>query len=227
MTVGIYALYWWKQDLIYIGQSLNIEARFLEHLRMLRKSKHTNYKVQSAYEKYGKPSLEILSTCKLDSLNEEEIYWTKEFDSINNGLNIIEAGRVGYGVNSNASKYSKLQILKVFRRLYLSSDTYDEIAKYSGVSKDTVSDIRYGVSHIWLKAKYPKQYSLLTGRVATVHRLNKYVNNPVHLISPTGEIHIVTNIDTFARENNLDSRHIGAVIRKNRRIHKGWRLGNQ
>lgn len=60
MTIGIYSLYWEEQDLIYIGQSQNIERRFTEHLYKLKNNTHTNYKVQKAYITYGLPSTNIL-----------------------------------------------------------------------------------------------------------------------------------------------------------------------
>ena len=42
MTMGIYALYWQEQDLIYIGQSKEIERRFKDHLRELEACIHCN-----------------------------------------------------------------------------------------------------------------------------------------------------------------------------------------
>lgn len=55
MTIGIYALYWEEQDLVYVGQSQDIARRFTEHKRKLKNTSHTNYKVQAAYNLYGIP----------------------------------------------------------------------------------------------------------------------------------------------------------------------------
>lgn len=49
MNSGIYALYWWEQDLVYIGLSQNLSSRKLEHLNKLKNNRHTNYKVQNTY----------------------------------------------------------------------------------------------------------------------------------------------------------------------------------
>lgn len=99
MAIGIYALYWEEQDLIYIGQSQNIERRFSEHIYKLTNTKHTNYKVQNAYNLYGLPVLNILEQCEISELNTLEISYTKEFNGLDKhrGLCLIEAGNVGWG----------------------------------------------------------------------------------------------------------------------------------
>lgn len=165
MTIGIYALYWQEQDLIYVGQSQSIEDRFKEHIRKLKSIKHSNYKVQNTFNSYGEPNLVIVQECLVNDLNELEIYWTKEFNSINNGLNIIEAGKVGWGVNSNASKYTKRQILKVFSLLINRFDlSQEDIALRCKVSTSVCADIQISRNHLWLKENYPDKHLKLSKR---------------------------------------------------------------
>lgn len=83
MTVGIYALYWEEQDLVYIGQSSRLEARHKEHLVDLSQKIHSNYKVQESYNSYGEPKHIIIEYCKIEELDALEIYWTNEFNSLN------------------------------------------------------------------------------------------------------------------------------------------------
>lgn len=224
MTIGIYALYWEEQDLVYIGQSQNIEARFKEHLNKMGKGTHTNYKVQNSYNLYGKPELVILEEAIIDKLNDLEILWTKEFDSINNGLNIIEAGQVGWGVNSNASKYTKWQVLKVFSLLtsgkFISAKV---IATRIKVKLNLVSSIGSGESHKWLADTYPERYSLLLTRRAEslVCTANKEV---MLILDPAGIVHEVTNISQFARQHGLDAINLTRVLRGTRKTHKKWRV---
>jgi predicted GIY-YIG superfamily endonuclease len=73
MTIGIYALYWEEQDLIYIGESDNIERRFKEHLKMLETNKHFNYRVQEVYNTYGLPLFQILEECHINELKIKEV----------------------------------------------------------------------------------------------------------------------------------------------------------
>ena len=225
--VGIYALWFEEPEMIYVGQSQDINRRFTEHLYKLRKDKHTNYKVQNCYLKYGEPELVILETCVIEVLNDLEIIWTTEFNSIKKGLNIIEAGEVGYGVNSNASKYSKLQILLTFRSLYLTKLTNKEIALNLGVKPNLVSDIKNKKSHLWLKVIYPNLYNKVLNRTSDYE--TTLGGKETKFISPKGLIFIVSNITKFVRENypkELGSLNFGlAKVRSgNRKQFKGWKL---
>lgn len=221
MTTGIYALYWEEQDLVYVGLSQDITHRFVEHINSLKRDKHTNYKVQDTFNRYGVPVLVILELCEINKLNEQEILWTKEFNSINTGLNIIEAGYSGFGVNSRNSKYTRLQILQVFRLLYTTTKSYKEISYSTKVAYQTISDIQHSISHIWLKEEYPFQYLLMKNTLVGQDR-----KKGIKVISPEGLIHTVYNISKFSREYKLDDSNFSKVIRgvQNYNSHKGWRL---
>lgn len=60
MTIGIYGLYWPDIDSIYIGQSIEIEQRWLAHSSALRRRDHANNKMLRAYEQYGEPEYFII-----------------------------------------------------------------------------------------------------------------------------------------------------------------------
>lgn len=228
MTIGIYSLWWEQTEKAYIGLSQHCEIRFREHILDMQGNRHSNYKVQNHYNLYGEPTFFILEKCKVEDLNRLEIAWMAEFNSIEDGLNLIEGGQVGWGVNSNASKYSKIQILKVFRLLYSSIKTYEEIATITGVSISTVSDIRSTVSHLWLRDKYPNLHlrmrsnSRLKGVSALSYkaRSNPFINTQI--ISPQGLVFDITNIREFCREHQLNNAHISSTLRGVRKTHKGW-----
>lgn len=236
MTIGIYSLYWEEQDLIYIGLSINIEARFKEHEGSMRRNTHSNYKVQNAYTLYGLPIFNILEECSVDELPSKEIFWTKEFDSLNplHGLNIIEAGGSGgFGTNASFSKYSRYKILKVFSLLYTGAYTYKQIQERCKVPNHLISNIKTGSSHLWLKTSYPEKYLLM-------------VNNPVHpktyqgihggsivVISPEGDQYTISNIKDFClsidlKGTSLNSGMVGfsKLLSECRRTYKGWRLAS-
>lgn len=235
MTIGIYALYWEEQDLIYIGQSQHIEVRYREHLRLLASNKHTNYKVQNAYILYGPPTLNILEICPIIQCNELEVQWTDEFNSLSslNGLNIIEAGKVGWGTNSNSSKYSKIQILKVFSYLYTHKGSLVDIQKRTAVDKFTISDILKGTSHRWLQCTYPDKYMLLSTRKRKVRSISSMLGTKITLLSPEGNIFHIENITEFCKELNIPNialtsivRGFARVIDGTRKQYKGWTLYN-
>jgi len=230
MTIGIYALYWENEDLVYIGQSQNILVRFKEHISKLGRHTHSNYKVQDTYNTFGKPSLVVLQICKVEELNYLEEFWTKEFDSLHGdcGLNIIEAGEVGYGVHSNSSKYSKMQILTCFK--LLSSSRYIGHVEISNITKlpiHVVSGINSGKCHLWLKDKYPHKYGKLISsrsiKRCTAQSRSKGKCLAI-LVSPTGEEFEVSNMTQFAIAHGLVRQQINNLVAGTRKQHKGWRL---
>lgn len=233
MTIGIYALYWSTPDLVYVGQSQNIEVRFREHISLLNRCKHTNYKVQNVYNVYGKPELIILEACTIYEANNLESYWTKELGALNprTGLCLIEAGTVGWGTNSNSSKYSRIQILKVFSLLYKSKLSIKEISTRTDVSKSTVQDILSQGTHLWLKDVYPKQYTLMLSRNKLVYNIAKKLGTIPKLVSPTGDIYELNSITDFCKSVSIANvcltskvRGFARVIDGTRKQYKGWKL---
>ncbi len=224
--IGIYALWFEESSMVYIGQSQNIEQRFYEHRYKLKNTTHTNYKVQQEYKRHGMPALIIIEKCSINELNDLEVAWTEEFDSINNGLNIIEAGQVGWGSNSNASKHNKIQILKVFSLLYNTSLNYSEIGDKCSVNRSLARDIKNGKAHLWLKEQYQDRYIKMRSRVMnTNHGYN------TGFVKPCGSIIYISNIRRYCLDNNYDSETshsfssgLGRLRSGSRSSFKGWKL---
>lgn len=93
MTQGIYKLINPINNQVYIGQSIDIENRFNEHVSMLKKNKHHAYKLQQFYNqnkrnKNFKISCEIIEIVKdRKHLNAREQCYIKMYDSYYNGFN--------------------------------------------------------------------------------------------------------------------------------------------
>lgn len=235
MTIGIYSLYWEEQDLIYIGQSQNIEKRFTEHLYKLNSNTHHNWKVQEAYHKYGDPVFNILEECSLPSLNDREVYWTEEFNSLNSsvGLNIISAGDAGRGTTHACSKFSRKTILKVFVLLYKSKLSLSKIASRTNTTKTSVAAIKAGYSHLWLKEEFPIEYKLMCSNCSMLEAENyesKHTSVAV-LISPNKELYTISSITEFCKQipifaSNMNSSrpNISKLLANKISSYKGWRL---
>ena len=95
---GIYKITNKINNKVYIGESLNIERRWKEHIEDLDNAKHHSYKLQNDWNTYGKDNFafEIIKTLD-DSISSFidkyilVIYESKcinEYDSINKGYNI-------------------------------------------------------------------------------------------------------------------------------------------
>ena len=85
---------------VYIGQSVNVNKRFKEHIDASFNPNHEeyNYKLCRSIRKYGKDcfTLDIIDTCFTKSeLNEKEIYYIKLYNSTVLGYNIATGGQGG------------------------------------------------------------------------------------------------------------------------------------
>jgi len=228
MTIGIYSLYWEEPDLIYIGQSSNIETRYKKHLSMLKCGTHPNYKVKDVFTKYGKPLLDILQVSNIEELDTLEAYYIEEFNSITSGLNIsyVEPGN-GRSYNNPNAKYSKWKILRVFSRLYNGVYSIAEISEVESVNRGLVSRIALGSHHSWLQEEYYTQFLQMRQLLEYRKSHNDKGGRPektVTLISPAGNIITFTNICKFCRENNLSQPAISGLLSGKRLTHKGYKL---
>lgn len=214
MNSGIYALYWWEQDLVYVGLSQNLSNRKKEHFTLLKNNKHTNYKVQSAYNNYGEPDFIVLEyTEDIAKLPELEVYWCKELGALDkHGLCLVEPGVVGFGMHSNASKYSKIKILKCFSLLYKGKLSVPQISVRIHVPVHTIHDIAYGRTHVWLQNVYKEKYLIMLS-----HNRKEISNNSILqgrvLDTSTNKVHDLYNIKRFCIEMWGTDTHSSGVCR--------------
>lgn len=92
--IGIYKITNLKNGKVYIGQSVDIERRFMEYRNRLYRC---NSVVFNAFRKYGFDnfSFEILDLCEKNDLDRLEKYYIEKYDSYGNGYNMTKGGK-GY-----------------------------------------------------------------------------------------------------------------------------------
>ena len=225
---GIYALYWWDEDLVYIGLSVDLNNRKRVHLNSLRTNKHPNYKVQDAYNLYGEPDFIPLECTEIDNLSDREIFWVGEFNALGiKGLNIADPGSSG----AKNKKYSKFQVLKAFSLLYTGRGSYVAIEKRTGLTRDSVKSISLGKSHLWLKETYPNEYTKMRSidRKSAGYLQSSYTQTSKEVIATvfdsSNNTHEIFNIKQFAKEHGLRSNLLCNVINGKASSHRGYRLG--
>ena len=67
MITGIYALKFIGTNKVYIGQSIDIQKRFLAHIYTLSNNRGSA-KLQEAYNTFGKPYVDIILECSKEEL---------------------------------------------------------------------------------------------------------------------------------------------------------------
>lgn len=227
MTIGIYKLSFNNTDLIYIGQSINIEKRFKDHIRILSLNKGSP-KLQKAYNEYGLPSIDILCICSLEDLDYYEILYIKEFDSYYRGLNATLGGKGfqnTFGENHFGSSLHKEDYYMIMWYL-IQTPTIPakDIADILEVPYSIVKDISSLNSHCWLEEIYPTEYNKLVSLLGLRKTaLNLGVVYP-KIISPENRVYEVKNTNEFAKLFGLNQSHLHDVLTGNRPTHKGWHL---
>lgn len=234
MTIGIYKLNFIGTDKVYIGQSVNIESRFKEHLYKLKADKHFNYKISDTFKIFGTPNYEILKTCSIQELNIYEIQYIKKFNSCNNGLNILE-GDIRYinniGENHPNSKYSNEKIIEVFKLLIdLKYIPLKEISNITGVTLYTIQNISCLKSHSWLQEMFPNEYKQLQklkGKRNSSSAKGRGIKYP-KLLSPSGEIFSnIEHLTKFAIEHSLAPTRLCMLFNGKSKMHRGWKLAKE
>ena len=228
MTIGLYRLCFSGTDRCYIGQSINIEKRYEQHLNSFINNK-ANPKMMHAYTIYGKPSLEILCECSVQELNVTEDEAIELFDSVNNGFNILEhAGDIpkSYGEYHPKSKYNNAQILLVAKLLTDPTNTYPTISKITGMSVDNIQNIAALKVHSWLAESNPDIYDNLV-KLQGIRNCTAAAKGIKYsaVIDPDGNIYKnIVNHNQFCREHGLQQGNFNQVLNGKRKSHKGWRL---
>lgn len=229
MTVGIYCLRFIGTNKVYIGQSINIERRFTDHIRLLTNTSASN-KLQEAYNLYGKPTYNIIVECKIIELDKLEQEAIEIYNSVEEGYNtLIDAGAYGTlsGPDHYNAKYSREQILESFLLLYNSDLSIQQISNKFGVPRTILSGIKSEYRYVWISEVYPKEYKEYLSRETDLSRSHSAKSLGISyppIKSPEGEVFSISNIKKFALEHKIDPSSLGKVLRGYRSTHRGWKV---
>lgn len=232
MTTGIYLLQFEGTDKVYIGQSLNIELRYISHKTALRCGKGSE-KLQKAYQQYGMPNLKILLECEEHELDINETEAINVYDSALNGFNTMSS--FGHrsqlkGDKAGNAKYSNEVIEETFFYLVDNIMTHREITEITGVPRGTLADISCGNTHTWLKDKYPDLYNnlmLLKGSLRKTSKNTSASRGIIYpdVLSPDGVVYKVEpSLRGFCKVHGLNHGSFGEVLRGFRKHAQGWTL---
>lgn len=151
MTTGIYKIENLLNGKIYIGQSIHIEKRWLEHCQNNNKKSL----IKMAIQEFGKEnfSFQILEECSQELLNERETFYIKEYNSLYpNGYNRALNNN---GTNEFFINYSYDTLQEVVNDIKKSSLTFSEIANKYDLDLSTIYYLNRGDYHTQLNETYP------------------------------------------------------------------------
>lgn len=91
---GIYYIKNKINNMLYIGQSVDIDRRKRDHLYHLKNNCHVNTYLQNSFNFYGESSFEfgIFEYCNEEELDELEIHYMDRYDVQRKGYNICNGG---------------------------------------------------------------------------------------------------------------------------------------
>lgn len=236
MTCGIYlgAPKSNLTDKVYIGQSIEIEARVLRHNAELLKGRHFP-KIQEGYNNYGEFSWEIVKECTETELDFLEEYYIKLFDSVENGFNtystVYQVPPSYSGINNGNVRIDSIPIYKNILITTISNPTFTlkKVAEMSNTTTAVVDHIWQG-GYSWLENLFPEEYRLvreLSGKRQIGGKSLLQQGKPViSILSPSFEVHVVENIRKFAKEYNLDHGDLTNLVNKKVGTVKSWIVKN-
>lgn len=177
MDCGIYIILNKSNGKVYVGQTVNLHRRWIQHKHKLRNNYHFNFHLQNAWNRYGEKSFEYhpVEHCTKDKLGECEDWWIDYFDATNRkkGYNLRTGGNEHYDVSdetkhkireANLGKVMSEETRQKLRKANLGKKLSDETKKKISASL-TGTDRQYNARHSISKSQNSSGYF----RVSIMH----------------------------------------------------------
>ena len=177
----------------YIGSSYDLHRRFNDHLNKLRKNKHSNLHLQSAFNLYGENQFifYVVGFCPKEEVLENEQYLLDLFDHDKIYNISFSAGNPGLHRHSEETK-RKMSATRTGKKGHPTSQENKE--KHSKRIKE-----------LWKQGRF------------------KGKTKKFKIVDPNGIIYEGENIREFCRVHSLSYPNIAAILNNQRWQHKGWK----
>lgn len=155
--IGIYKITNNINNKVYIGQSVNISARWKAHRNIPFNPNNEEYEkpLYRAIRKYGLENFTftVLEECLPEELDDKEIYWISKFDStdIKNGYNLTKGGQSA----QTSSKLTQEEVDQIKFLIKNTEQSYGEIGKIFNISERAIRMINEGETWVVVGESYP------------------------------------------------------------------------
>jgi group I intron endonuclease len=209
---GVYQIRCIPTGKIYVGSAVNLQKRWQEHRRALRRGKHANYRLQRAWDEFGEEHFEfaVLELVSIANLLCAEQEW------------IVSTGCVDKDIGFNISDVAgspgdtRSQVYEGFIAPNGHEVTIVNLEEFCRCNRLSASIMR----------------NLVIGRRNRSHkgwthknsvRQRDYVKTYEGFIDPAGNlVEPITNLAEFCRQHGLDNTHMVAVACRRICSHRGW-----
>jgi len=155
MKSGIYLILSIYDYKIYVGQSKDVELRLYAHKNKLKKNKHHNKHLQSAYNKYGISNFifQIVEECPEQLRDVRERFWIDEFNAMNREFGYNR--ECGGSLNKSPSKETRIRMSEAHKKK-VTQEMIDDVLNGMGQVQFTLkhkysNEIWYRIKREWRK----------------------------------------------------------------------------
>lgn len=130
-TSGVYMIRNKTNGKVYVGSSLDLKQRWIDHRKALRGNRHPNGRLQNSWNKYGEDAFEYVIleyVQEIDKLLDREQYWIDESKCQNDvyGYNILGQAENSYGYEHTADAKRKMSQAGHGKQSWLGKNHSDE-----------------------------------------------------------------------------------------------------
>jgi group I intron endonuclease len=210
---GVYEIRCLVTNRVYVGSSVNVHARWLQHRNRLRSGRHCNSFLQRAWNSHGENNFQVLvlELCNETQLLRAEQKWIDERRCVNRLLGFNVCAIAGAPAMRNVKTWEG------FIDPEGNDRTIENLHKFCRAESLCFSAM-HGLAKGTGKLRSHRGW---THRNSV--RKRAYIKTYEGFVDPAGcSVAPIHNLAAFCRQHELDKTHVVAVF--NRRIcsHRGW-----
>ena len=142
---GVYTITNLIDGKIYVGKAKNVRMREQGHFSALRKNKHVNKHLQSAFNKYGEENFvfELLEEHSEEFMSSFECYWVNMLNTIDDkyGYNIRYVNHENSGKRPKESVEKQSKALKEWHKVNVNPKSKKVICLKTGKMFNTIKEV--------------------------------------------------------------------------------------